>query len=298
MTPLSVKNVTKEFGSFRAVNDVSFEIGEGEVFGLLGPNGAGKTTIISMITTLHQPTSGTIEVFGKDVMNDSKAAKMHIGPVPQELVNHGYFTLEEILDFHSKYYGKTDNQKQITYLLKKLNLYSHRHKLVSELSGGMKRRMIIAKALVHAPKVILLDEPTAGVDIELRAQLWDFVKELKDSGCSILLTTHYLEEAEKMCDRVGILHHGKLKKIDETSSLLRTLAHREISIRLRSPLESVIKSQYIKSSDKNDLLFVVPKTYELSHLLDEVDLSMSHIQDISIREGNLEDVFQQLTRES
>ena len=213
LSPLKVVNLKKSYGSVHAVNGVSFELNEGEIFGLLGPNGAGKTSIISTIVTLEKPTSGTVEVFGRDVRKDPRFTSTQTGLVPQELINHGYFTLEEILHFHSGYYGIAKNQERIDYLLNKLSLYEHRNKRVRQLSGGMKRRLLIAKALVHSPKLLLLDEPTAGVDIELRETLWSFVRELQKEGMSILLTTHYLEEAEELCDRVAIIDRGEVKRV-------------------------------------------------------------------------------------
>ena len=182
--PLEVKDLKKTYrnakgGPVEAVKGVSFTIAPGEIFGLLGPNGAGKTTAISMITTLEEPTSGDVLVYGNSVLTNSKETKKQIGVVPQEIVTQGFFNLVEILTFHSGYYGIWNNKARIEYLLKRLGLWEHRHKLVKQLSGGMKRRLMIAKALVHKPKLLLLDEPTAGVDIELRTSLWEFVRELQ-----------------------------------------------------------------------------------------------------------------------
>ncbi|MES2962917.1 MAG: ABC transporter ATP-binding protein, partial [Bdellovibrionota bacterium] len=176
--PIRITDLVKDYGSLRAVDHVSFEMKPGEIFGLLGPNGAGKTTLISTLVTLEEPTEGKVEIFGLDVTKEPERIKMLTGFVPQELIHHGYFDVEEIMEFHSGYFGRRKNKERIDWLLQKLSLYDHRKKKVKQLSGGMKRRLLIAKALVHEPKLLLLDEPTAGVDIELREQLWRFVDEL------------------------------------------------------------------------------------------------------------------------
>lgn len=220
-SPLSLENFKKSYGKVQAVKGVTFDLRPGEIFGLLGPNGAGKTSIISCITTLEKPTGGTIKVFGRDVVTESRQSKMLVGCVPQEVINHGYFNVEEIMKFHSGYFGFRNNQDRIEELLHELRLAEHRHKKVKQLSGGMKRRLMIAKALVHSPKLLLLDEPTAGVDIELRDSLWQFVGKLKKAGTTILLTTHYLEEAERLCDRVAVINRGELIALEETRTLVQ-----------------------------------------------------------------------------
>ncbi|MCH9613580.1 MAG: putative ABC transporter ATP-binding protein YadG [Chlamydiia bacterium] len=285
-TPLKVSKVSKSYGSLKALNQVSFEINPGEVFGLLGPNGAGKTTLISTITTLEKPDSGQIEVFGYNPKTHSALARQEIGYVPQELINHGFFTLEEILEFHASMYGVKKDSLRIGYLLKDLDLYDQRRKLVRELSGGMKRRLLIAKALIHKPKLVLLDEPTAGVDIELRNKIWEFIKELKSQGIAILLTTHYLEEAEVLCDRVGILRLGYLLKIDTTEKLLSELSEREVTVILKAPVQKIEHESLQLQTDKT-LVFKIKPGMSLSEL--PIDYCQMH--DIKIREGRLEDVF-------
>ncbi|MFZ4405127.1 MAG: ABC transporter ATP-binding protein [Pseudobdellovibrionaceae bacterium] len=217
---LQIKNLNKSYGTTHAVQDVSFNIEPAEIFALLGPNGAGKTSTIACITTLEQPTSGQIQIFDFDLKTQTMQAKRMIGVVHQEVINSGFFDVEEILKFQSGYYGLRNNHEQIQYLLHKLSLFEHRHKKVKQLSGGMKRRLMIAKALVHKPKLLILDEPTAGVDVELRESLWVFVKELQSQGISILLTTHYLEEAQRLCRRVGIINKGRLDHIEDTAKLV------------------------------------------------------------------------------
>ncbi len=293
--PLSIQHLCKSFGSHMAVSDVSFEIKPGEIFGLLGPNGAGKTTIISMIMSLLKPDSGSISVFGKDALQNPRFAKEQIGFVPQELVHHQFFNVEKILSFHSSYFGIPNNGPYIEYLLKKMDLWDHRKKAVGMLSGGMKRRLLICKALVHKPKIILLDEPTAGVDIELRAGLWKFIRELKDANTSIILTTHYLEEAELLCDRIGILQRGKLKTVDETQNLLKH-TFRKITITLEKEIPH-FSHPYLSNSKGPLLEFTLPKDITLRTLLNDLALDLNAIKDLSIREGTLEDAFQHILKE-
>jgi len=288
--PLEILHLTKKYGKMLAVDDVSFSIHPGEVFGLLGPNGAGKTTIISMIATLEKPTSGNIEVFGNNMREDPRKGKYLMGIVPQELINHGYFTVFEIMQIHSSYYGIHKNEKRIQYLLETLDLWKHKDKSVHYLSGGMKRRLLIGKALLHNPKLLLLDEPTAGVDIELRAQMWEFIRDLKKKNRSILLTTHYLEEAEKLCDRIGILHHGKLRMLEDTKVILEKMTSREILIILNEPF-SPPESPYLIEKNTTSLLFQVPRNFTLGSLLNEIQIPTALIQDIEIRDGKLEDAF-------
>jgi len=291
--PLKIDHLTKYYGSLSAVDDVSFTIHEGEIFGLLGPNGAGKTSIISTITTLEDPTEGIVSVFGYDVTKNPKRAKYLTGCVPQELVLHGFFSLEEILYIHSGYYGCLHNKERVDYLIHKLALNAHRHKRVKELSGGLKRRMMIAKALVHRPRLLLLDEPTAGVDVELRALLWDFVRELQNEGVSILLTTHYLEEAEALCDRVLFLDEGKLKLLGEPKNLIRELTEREVVMVLRHPVPPISHPHLISQTD-HQLVFRFAASKSMGDLISELPLETRGIQDFIIREGKLEDAFQSI----
>jgi len=296
-SPLEITNLTKRYGHFTAVNNLSFSIKPGEIFGLLGPNGAGKTTIISCITTLEEPTEGSIEIFGTNNTTNPSLAKSQFGCVPQELIHHSYFSVKQILIFHSLYYGIKHASAHIDYLLHKLDLFDHRKKLVSQLSGGMKRRLLIAKALVHKPKLILLDEPTAGVDVELRHNLWELILTLKNDGASILLTTHYLEEAEKLCDRIGIIQNGSLIKLDSTQELIKTMGIRIITVMLTSPLPP-IAHDYLKSQTDDWLLFHAPQNFTLSQLLVDLKLSNSSFSDISIQEGHLENIFTSILKDN
>ncbi len=288
--PFEVRNLKKLYGkNIHALRGVSLKMNEGEVFGLLGPNGAGKTTLISILNCLEKATSGEAYIFGKDVTLEDQKTKALVGIVPQELVNHGFFAVNEVLNFHSGYFGLNNNQEYIDYLLDKLALTVHREKKIRELSGGMKRRFLIAKALVHRPKLLMLDEPTAGVDIDLRNSLWKFVEELNKEGMSILLTTHYLEEAENLCDRVGVIHNGELKAIGQTSELIKDLTQRQIQISVKEPLS--IQSDYLMNQSDTTLTFRVPSSMELGDLLETLSLDMNNVVDIKIREGSLEDAF-------
>lgn len=290
-SPLKIDSLVKNYGSFTAVNNVNFEMKPGEIFGLLGPNGAGKTSIISCIVTLQEPTSGHCEIFGHNPQDDPLPAKMLTGYVPQEIINHGYFTVEEILVFHSGFFRTWYNKERIHYLLSRLGLFEHRNKKVKALSGGMKRRLLIAKALVHEPKLLLLDEPTAGVDIELRASLWDFVRELKDSGMSVLLTTHYLEEAEELCDRVGVIQNGHLRTVGETKELINKLTERKVTMLFKDKHSDSLDSQYLVNRDNNEAQFIIPQNLGIGELLCSLNVDLKNIVDIRIDEGSLEEAF-------
>ena len=293
MKVLEVKNLVKDYGSLRAVDHVSFDIEEGEIFGLLGPNGAGKTTLISTIMTLEKPSGGDIFVCGKDIKRHPRQIKSLTGFMPQELVMHGYFNLDEVVSFYSGFCGVWPDQKRIEYLLKALGLWEHRKKKVRALSGGMKRRMLMVKALIHSPKLILLDEPTAGVDPDFRSAIWDFITELKKEGSSILFTTHYLEEAENLCDRVAFIHEGKIRQMGSTKKLISRLTTRQIHIKLKEGLvlefENYKNYQGIKDGYH---IFMLPYSSSLGELTRQLSIKMEDISDVRIKEGSLEDVFQ------
>ena len=220
MSAISFKHLTKNYGSLVALNDVSLEIEEGEFFGLLGPNGAGKTTLISILAGLCRPTTGSVEVMGHDVQSDFRVARRLLGIVPQELVFDPFFTVRETLQFQSGYFGIKNNGEWIDEILHHLGLADKANKNMRALSGGMKRRVLVAQALVHRPPVIVLDEPTAGVDVELRQSLWKFISRLNKEGHTIVLTTHYLEEAQELCGRIAMLKKGQIVALDTTANLL------------------------------------------------------------------------------
>lgn len=282
-SPLDVTNVTKDYPRVKALAGVSLNMKRGEVFGLLGPNGAGKTSLISIIVTLEKATSGQVSVFGHDVTKEPKQAKLKMGWVGQEIINSGFFTVEEILYFHSGYYGVSKPKERVDFLLNSLGLYEHKQKKVKQLSGGMKRRLMIAKSLVHRPGLLLLDEPTAGVDVELRMRLWEFVEELRRDGISILLTTHYLEEAQRLCDRVAIIHKGLIRAEGQTGDLIEEWSRKKVILRLSSGEERTL---------------LVKMSMPLAEILNEQKLPLSDVKDISVEEGKLEDVFLQLTKDT
>lgn len=287
---LAICELTKSYPKVKAVDQVSFEVRPGEIYGLLGPNGAGKTSIISVIVTLENATSGRAKVFGVDVQENPRLAKQNVGWVPQEIINHGFFSVEEVLRFISGFFGRRQNQSRIDFLLNRLGLWEHRHKKVKELSGGMKRRLMIAKALVHEPRLLLLDEPTAGVDIELRSSLWQFCDDLRKEGVAILLTTHYLEEAEHLCDRVGIIHKGRLLREGPTKELVSTLTQRKVRLVMNQAL-SPLKHSLLIAQGNDHLEFQLPSKMGVGELLNELKFDTRLVRDIQIQEGDLEDAF-------
>lgn len=279
---LEIKNLKKTYTAktggkvTEAVKGVSFAIKPGEIFGLLGPNGAGKTTLINTITTLETPTSGEVEVFGHSVVNNPEITKKLVGVVHQEVINTGFFDIVEILQFMSGFYGIRKNDDRIHFVMDRLGLLPHKNKKVKQLSGGMKRRLMIAKALVHTPKLLLLDEPTAGVDVELRESLWRFVEELKATGMTILLTTHYLEEAEKLCDRIGIINLGEMIFCGTPKDVIAKYATKKLSIKLRS---GEAKS------------FIDQASVPISEIMLKHNISFDQIADIQVVDGKLEEAF-------
>lgn len=295
--PIEIDGLVKDYGQLRAVDHVSFAMQPGEILGLLGPNGAGKTSIISTLVTLEEPTEGKVSVFGYDVTREPECAKLLTGFVPQELIHHGYFDVTEILEFHSGYFGIRHNRERIDWILHKLSLWEHRKKKVKQLSGGMKRRLLIAKALVHDPRLLILDEPTAGVDIELRESLWRFVEELKKTGLSILLTTHYIHEAESLCDRVGILQKGKLLHLGPTRDLIKELTQREIVLKLKKAAPADFRHAFLLRADGCELVFQVPSSMGAGDLLESLGMDLKSIDDLLIREGSLEDALRRVLGE-
>jgi ABC-2 type transport system ATP-binding protein len=232
---IALQGAVKRFGDFTALAGVDLTVERGEFFGLLGPNGAGKTTLISLLAGLARPSAGSVRVMGFDVVRDYRQARRTIGVVPQELVFDPFFTVREILRIQSGYFGLTRNEAWIEELLHGLGLADKAEANMRTLSGGMKRRVLVAQALVHRPPVIVLDEPTAGVDVELRHGLWQFIQKLNDQGHTILLTTHYLEEAESLCHRIAMLKAGRIVALDTTERLLARFQAHELEVRLDRP---------------------------------------------------------------
>ncbi len=298
MSAISVDRVSKRFESLQALDDVSFEIEEGEFFGLLGPNGAGKSTLISALAGLLRVDSGALSVLGADVRNDFRQARRNLGVVPQEVVIDPFFSVRETLNFQSGYFGLRNNDAWIDELLAKLNLSDKADTNLRKLSGGMKRRVLIAQALVHKPKVLVLDEPTAGVDVELRQSMWEFVKELHAQGTTIVLTTHYLEEAEELCDRIAIIDAGKIIALESKQDLLARGLGSKLLVRASSPIETVpsdLQSR-VARLEGNELELTLHRDQDsIMGILDQLRNAGLELTFVSVVNDNLQDVFVQMT---
>ena len=288
---VSVQDVVKCFGSLRALDGVSLEIAEGEFFGLLGPNGAGKTTLISCLAGIVRPTSGTLSVMGHDVISGYREARRRLGVVPQELVFDPFFTVRETLRIQSGYFGIRNNDGWIDEILENLDLTAKADTNMRRLSGGMKRRVLVAQALVHKPPVVVLDEPTAGVDVELRQALWQFIRRLNQEGHTIILTTHYLEEAEALCDRIAMLKEGRVVALDTTRNLLSRLSGHALILRLRN--DDALPARFCEGATKSGAEWVLPlgSFAEVEPLLARLRESGCLIEDMRLTQAGLEDVF-------
>jgi ABC-2 type transport system ATP-binding protein len=297
MPAISFQSVTKEYASpkgpdspkLRALDGVSFDIQEGEFFGLLGPNGAGKTTLISVLAGLTHATGGRVQVQGSDVKTDFAAARRKLGVVPQELVFDPFFNVREALRIQSGYFGVKNNDDWIDELLSSLGLTDKAESNMRQLSGGMKRRVLVAQALVHKPPVIVLDEPTAGVDVELRQTLWQFIAKLNRQGHTVLLTTHYLEEAEALCGRIAMLKTGKVVALDSTSELLKSASANVLRFKVDSdlPVELASKARITGRI----VQFPAHNALEIESYLAAVRQAGLEAHDVEIRKADLEDVF-------
>lgn len=299
---LAITNLSKSYDDTRAVNDISFTIEPGEIFGLLGPNGAGKSTTINMIGGVTQVGNGRIEIFGHDNRKDYRTTRRMVGVMHQEIVIDNFFTIDQALRFHSGFYGVPDDAHWRKQLIDRLGLRPHLHKIMIKLSGGLKRRFMIAKALIHKPRLLILDEPTAGVDVELRLTLWDFVREINQHGTTILLTTHYLEEAEQMCDRIAIMNHGNLIALEATNTLLKELGTRSILVHLQNPINDIPKNLCCQSAELIDggstLQLTLSANQQTGDLLKNLcDLGLP-IADIDTQKAGLEEIFLQITQAS
>jgi ABC-2 type transport system ATP-binding protein len=293
MPAISFQSVSKTFqtarGPFQALDGVSFDIEQGEFFGLLGPNGAGKTTLISILAGLAKATSGTVSVLGTNVNTQAAEARKKLGVVPQELVFDPFFNVREALRFQSGYFGVTKNDAWIDELLESLGLSDKANHNMRQLSGGMKRRMLVAQALVHKPPVIVLDEPTAGVDVELRQTLWQFIAKLNKLGHTVLLTTHYLEEAEALCQRIAMLKNGKVVALDRTDELLKAAS----SNVLRFKLDATLPPSLAAKARVTGRIVQLPAhdALEIERHLAALREAGLHAEDVEIRKADLEDVF-------
>ena len=289
MTAIQITNVEKSYKSLKALGGVSLAIEEGEFFGLLGPNGAGKTTLISIIAGLIRPDAGSVKIHGHDVVKDFRNARRNLGVVPQELVFDPFFTVRETLRLQSGYFGLPNNDKWIDEVMENLDLTGKADTNMRALSGGMKRRVLVAQALVHKPPVIVLDEPTAGVDVELRQTLWQFVAKLNKQGSTVLLTTHYLEEAEALCHRIAMLKLGRVVALNRTSELLKMASGNVLRFKIDGELPRALAEQ----ARVTGRIVQLPahNAAEIEHYLATVRQAGLQVEDVEIRKADLEDVF-------
>jgi ABC-2 type transport system ATP-binding protein len=286
---VAIRNLHKAFGPVRALDGVDFDVREGEFFGLLGPNGAGKTTLISILAGLTRADSGSATVMAHDVVADYRAARRSLGVVPQELVFDPFFTVRETLRFQSGYFGLRHNDDWIDEILANLDLTSKANANMRSLSGGMKRRVLVGQALVHKPPVIVLDEPTAGVDVALRQSLWAFIRKLNSQGHTIILTTHYLEEAEELCGRIAMLNHGRLIALEDKQTLLHGYAG--VTVRITSAAAPSAFAAKLARREGDVLFFRLASYAELEQLLAAYRLENLRFTDLAVQEADLEDVF-------
>ncbi len=290
--------VRKSFGKLEALKGIDLTIEEGEFFALLGPNGAGKSTLINILAGLAKPSSGSIKVMGYDVIQDYQNARRSLGVVPQELVFDPFFNVREMLRFQAGYFGKgRENDDWIDEVIEGLDLQEKANTNMRMLSGGMKRRALIAQALVHKPPVIVLDEPTAGVDVELRNRLWQFIKKLNQKGHTIVLTTHYLEEAEALCSRVAMMDQGKVVALDKTRNLLKRFSAKNLKLRLdlKGKKIPINIQKLIQSKDHDFITFLLEEIPEVEFIMGELKKTKIKILDMELTNSDLENVFLKLT---
>jgi len=296
---ISVSNVVKTYATgFQALKDVDLEIHRGEIFALLGPNGAGKTTLINIICGIVNATSGHITADGHDIVREFRAARSKIGLVPQELTTDAFESVWDTVVFSRGLFGKPPNPAHLENVLRDLSLWEKKSEKILTLSGGMKRRVMIAKALSHEPQILFLDEPTAGVDVELRRDMWEMVRSLRASGVTIILTTHYIEEAEEMADRIGVIHKGEIILVEEKNVLMRKLGRKQLTLHLQHPLERVPPQlagrQVELSADGNDLIYTFDAQAEatgITSLLRQLNELGIDFKDLRTEESSLEEIF-------
>jgi ABC-2 type transport system ATP-binding protein len=296
---IRVSNLTKTYASgSHALKNINLEIRPGEIFALLGPNGAGKTTLISIICGIVNPTQGTILADGHDIVRDYRAARSRIGLVPQELTTDAFESVWATVSFSRGLFGKPPNPAHIEKVLRDLSLWDKRDSRILALSGGMKRRVMIAKALSHEPMILFLDEPTAGVDVELRRAMWEMVRGLRDSGVTIILTTHYIEEAQEMADRIGVIHKGEIILTEDKAVLMKKLGSKKLTLQLRQPLQSIpaalAEARLELSGDGTEIVYTFDTQGErtgIATLLGKLSEHGITIKDLQTRESSLEDIF-------
>ena len=302
---ISVQNLTKKYANeFTAIKNLSLDIYEGEIIALLGPNGAGKTTLISTICGLSSITSGSIKVRELDVIEDYRKTREIIGLVPQELSLEPFEKVINSIQFSRRLFGKKNDDNFIDDLLKKLHLYDKKNESIKSLSGGMKRRVLIAKALSHNPEILFLDEPTAGVDVELRKDMWSVIKELKKDGVTIILTTHYIEEAEMIADRIGIINNGELLLVEDKQKLIQKMSIKTLKVNLKKPITKIpneLKQYNLKLSDDGDHFLYNYKTGKektgITALLSNMNKIGIELQDIETKQTSLEDIFVKIIKD-
>lgn len=303
---ISIQGVSKTYASgFQALRDVNLDIRRGEIFALLGPNGAGKTTLISIICGIVRPSSGTVLADGADIVTDFRRARAKIGLVPQELTTDAFESVWDTVRFSRGLFGKSPHPDYLEQILKDLSLWDKRANRIMTLSGGMKRRVMIAKALSHEPDILFLDEPTAGVDVELRRDMWQMVRTLRARGVTIILTTHYIEEAEEMADRVGIIRKGEIILVEDKHTLMRKLGQRQLTVHLQQPLPalppSLISFPLTLSEDGVTLIYTFDAQHDsggIATLLRALDHAGIAYRDLQTSESSLEDIFVQLVKET
>jgi ABC-2 type transport system ATP-binding protein len=302
---ISISSVTKKYASgLEALKRVSLDIKRGEIFALLGPNGAGKTTLIGIVCVTVTASAGSITVDGRDIVRDYRAARSAIGLVPQELSTDTFETVWNTAAFRRELFGLPPNPGHITKVLKDLSLFDRRDSRIMSLSGGMKRRVMIAKALAHEPKILFLDEPTAGVDVELRKSMWDLIRELRASGVTIILTTHYIEEAEEMADRIGVINKGEIVVVEEKAELIRKLGRKQLTLDLAKRLDAIPGGlnghKLALASGGNQLIYTYDSQSErtgIASLLNELGEAGIRFKDLSTQQSSLEDIFVTLVSE-
>jgi ABC-2 type transport system ATP-binding protein len=301
---ISISNLSKTYASgFCALKDINLEIRGGEIFALLGPNGAGKTTLISIVCGIVNPSGGQVTVGGHDIIKDFRAARSLIGLVPQELTTDAFESVWGTVSFSRGLFGKPNNPDYITKILKDLSLWDKRNNKIMTLSGGMKRRVLIAKALSHEPQVLFLDEPTAGVDVELRKDMWEIVRSLRASGVTIILTTHYIEEAEEMADRIGVINKGELILVEDKAALMSKLGKKQLTLQLHHKLDAVpvlLAGHHLTlAADGTELVYTYDTKGErtgITTLLGDLSAAQIRFKDLHTTQSSLEDIFVDLVR--
>jgi len=296
---ISISNLTKTYATGQhALKNVSLDIRPGEIFALLGPNGAGKTTLISIVCGIVRPTSGTVLVDGHDIRKDYRVARERIGLVPQELAIEAFETVRAAAAFSRGLFGRKPDAAYVERVLRDLSLWDRRDDILMTLSGGMKRRVMIAKALAHEPRILFLDEPTAGVDVELRRDMWELVRRLRDQGVTIILTTHYIDEAEEMADRIGVVNHGELIVVEEKTVLMKKLGKRQLTLTLQEPLVAIPSEladwKLALNANGHELQFTFDAAHEqtgVAPLLRRLEQLGINYRDLNTRESSLEDIF-------